>query len=135
MYIEFRRKFEKSPLISLLEIYKAFPKFDVFTTISIASKPLLLAQKFHAILNRKRNKGRDFYDIVFLLSLGVEPDYDFLTLKQHISNEKQPKEAVLTLYKTIDMNEIGKDFVPFLFNAKETQKITQFEAFIIQQKF
>jgi hypothetical protein len=35
-------------------------KFDILTTILIASKTLLLALKFHAILNRKRNKGRDF---------------------------------------------------------------------------
>jgi predicted nucleotidyltransferase component of viral defense system len=43
-------------------------KFDVFSTINIAPLSLLLAQKFYAVLNRKRNKGRDFYDIVCLHS-------------------------------------------------------------------
>ena len=43
-------------------------RFDVFTQIFVAPKELLLAQKFYAVLNRPRNKGRDFYDIVFLLS-------------------------------------------------------------------
>ncbi len=49
-------------------------KFDVFTQINTTPKELLLAQKFYAVINRKRNKGRDFFDIVFLLGQGLIPN-------------------------------------------------------------
>lgn len=42
-------------------------RFDIFTQIQTTPPDLLLAQKFYAILNRVCNKGRDFYDAVFLL--------------------------------------------------------------------
>ena len=36
-------------------------KFDVFTQINTTPKDILLAQKFYAIINRKRNKGKGFF--------------------------------------------------------------------------
>src|SRR5680860_249655 len=46
---------------------KIINKFDVFTQIYTTPLDILLAQKFYAALNRPRTKGRDFFDIVFLL--------------------------------------------------------------------
>ena len=43
-------------------------KFDVFTEIRATPLPILLSQKIYAAVNRKRPKGRDFYDITFLLA-------------------------------------------------------------------
>jgi hypothetical protein len=34
---------------------------------------ILLAQKFYAVIKRKRNKGRNFYDIDFLLGHDLFP--------------------------------------------------------------
>jgi len=48
-------------------------KFEVFTTILTVPLPLLLSQKFFAILNRSRKQGRDFFDVVFLMSRGIHP--------------------------------------------------------------
>jgi len=42
-------------------------KFDVFTQIAVTPPDILLAQKIYALLNRKRAKGRDIYDVMFLL--------------------------------------------------------------------
>lgn len=109
-------------------------KFDVFTTINVAPLPLLLAQKFHAVLNRKRNKGRDFYDIVFLLSLNVHLDYNFLVFKQGIANENQLKEAILSHCHKINMTQMAEDVAPFLFNSSDTKKVAFFEHFLLQQK-
>ena len=53
-------------------------KFDVFEKISSTPLPLLMAQKCYAVLNRKRNKGRDFFDLAFLMSLQVKPDMTYL---------------------------------------------------------
>lgn len=109
-------------------------KFDVFTTVKIAPLSLLLAQKFYAVLNRKRNKGRDFFDIVFLISLGVLPDYTFLQLKSGIDNSTQLKERISGHCKAIDMNAMAKDVEPFLFQFSDTKKIIHFEAFLKQQR-
>jgi hypothetical protein len=40
-------------------------KFDVFTEILTTPQDILLAQKFYAILNRPRSKGRDFLMLYF----------------------------------------------------------------------
>jgi len=61
-----------------------FNRFDIFTQIQTTPPDLLLAQKFYAILNRVRNKGRDFYDAVFLLGRQVRPNYAYLTQKRGI---------------------------------------------------
>lgn len=70
-------------------------KFDVFTAINTTPKEILLAQKFYTVINRKRNKGRDFFDIVFLLGKGILPNYDYLNFKLNILNGKQLKERIL----------------------------------------
>lgn len=105
-------------------------KFDVFTSIKIAPLSLLLAQKFYAVLNRKRNKGRDFFDIVYLLSLNVKPDFAFLEQKQGITNGTQLKSTILEHCQQLDMLEMANDAATFLFNANDVKKIQHFEAFL-----
>jgi len=107
-------------------------RFDVFTTVFITPLDILLAQKFYAIINRERNKGRDFYDTVFLLSLIDKPNYDYLKQKLNITDAKQLKELVLDKCSKIDMKEMAKDVQPFLFDPAEVKKIISFEEYIKQ---
>lgn len=109
-------------------------KFDVFTSIFITPVDVLLAQKFYAVINRKRNKGRDFFDIVFLLGKDVKPNYDFLNCKLKISNESQLKEIILEKCKQISMDEMANDVAPFLFNPKDVNKVLLFEEYLKQAK-
>ncbi len=109
-------------------------RFDVFTQIFVAPLSLLLAQKFYAVCNRERNKGRDFFDIAFLLSLVNKPNYDYLQLKMSVSNEQQLKERVLEKYNNLSMEEMAKEVEPFLFNPKDVQKILLFPELIKQAK-
>ncbi len=108
-------------------------KFDVFTSIFVAPLSLLLSQKFYAVLNRKRNKGRDFFDIVYLMSLNVKPDFAFLEQKQGITNGTQLKSTILEHCQKLDMNDMANDVAPFLFNANDVKKIQHFEAFLIHE--
>ena len=71
--------FDYEPEIQILN------KFDVFTTILTTPLPLLMAQKIYAIINRKRHKGRDFFDLVFLMSRDIKPNYNYLDAKLFIS--------------------------------------------------
>lgn len=107
-------------------------RFDVFTTMFVTPLEILLAQKMYAIINRERNKGRDFYDTVFILSKINQPDYDYLKLKLNISNAKQLKEAVLHKCQLIDMKEMARDVQPFLFNPADVKKVVSFEEYLKQ---
>ena len=107
-------------------------KFDVFTQIFIAPESLLLAQKFYAVLNRKRNKGRDFYDIVYLLGKGIKPDYEFLKQKESISNDITLKDKILAVCNTISMIEMAEDVSPFLFLPSDAKKVELFRSYLEQ---
>lgn len=106
-------------------------KFDVFTQIAVTPPDVLLAQKFYALLNRKRAKGRDFYDVVFLLQK-AKPNYEYLKQKAGVSNPKALKEKVLDYLQGINMKELAKDVEPFLFQPSESKKIILFADYIKQ---
>jgi predicted nucleotidyltransferase component of viral defense system len=105
-------------------------KFDVFTQINSTPLDILLSQKFYAVLNRIRNKGRDFFDIVFLLGKSIIPNYDYLQLKLKIENEHQLKERLLAKCEELDMNEMASDVSPFLFEKKDVKKVILFPNYI-----
>ena len=109
-------------------------RFGVFTQIFITPLNLLLAQKFYAVCNRERNKGRDFFDIAFLLSLIDRPDYNYLEFKMGVSNEKQLKERIIEKCNSLKMEEMAQDVQPFLFNPKDLQKVLLFPELIKQAK-
>ncbi len=106
-------------------------RFDVFTEILVTPVDILLSQKFYAILNRKRNKGRDFYDAVFLLGI-TKPNYDYLELKLGISNSIELKTRLLAHCNTLDMDEMARDVAPFLFKPSDEKKIKLFTQYLAQ---
>ena len=109
-------------------------RFDVFTQIFITPLDILLSQKLYAILNRDRNKGRDFFDTVFILSMIDKPDYDYLKLKVNISDARELKERILKKCTAISMEEMAKDVQPFLFDPADVKKVTFFPDYIKQVK-
>jgi len=109
-------------------------RFDVFTQIFITPLDILLAQKFYTICNRNRNKGRDFFDVAFLLSLIDKPNYNYLQLKLNVSNASQLKEIILDRCSKINMDEMAKDVAPFLFDLKEVNKVILFPELIKQAR-
>lgn len=110
-------------------------RFDVFTTILITPLPLLMAQKLYAIVNRERNKGRDFFDMVFLMGHNIQPDYAYLEHKISVSDAKTLQEVVLEKCQQLDMEEMAKDVEPFLFKATDRKKVIRFEDLVKQYSF
>jgi len=108
-------------------------KFDVFTSIFSTPLNLLLAQKFYAILNRKRNKGRDFFDVVFLLGKNIQPNYAYLDLKLGINTPKALKKKLLAHCNMLNMADMGKDVAPFLFYPKDVKKVIHFSEYLSQK--
>ncbi|WP_373493768.1 nucleotidyl transferase AbiEii/AbiGii toxin family protein [Aquiflexum sp.] len=109
-------------------------KFDVFTQINSCPLDLLLAQKFFAVLNRKRNKGRDFFDIVYLLGKGIKPNYAYLTQKIGIQSPEELKQSILEKCNKLNMKEMAVDVHPFLFNTNDDKKIKLFPKYLEQVK-
>jgi predicted nucleotidyltransferase component of viral defense system len=105
-------------------------KFDVFTQIGATPKSILLSQKFYALVNRRRNKGRDFFDIVFLLGNGVLPDYNYLDAKIGVANSSELKSRVIEKCRSLNMQEMAQDVRPFLFDKKDVKRILLFPQYI-----
>jgi predicted nucleotidyltransferase component of viral defense system len=107
-------------------------KFDVTTNILVTPVELLLAQKFTALLLRNKSKGRDFFDIVFLLSKSIKPNYQYLKMKTGIADANQLRQRVQLLCSKTNMEEMVADVSPFLFYPEEEKKIRLFLPIILQ---
>ena len=106
-------------------------KFDVFTQIFVTPLDILLSQKIYTIFNRKRAKGRDFYDTVFLLGL-TKPNYKYLKLKIGVDSWLEVKEKLLLELNKLDLKELAKDVEPFLFSPSDAKKVLLFKEYIEQ---
>ncbi len=110
---------------------KILNRFDVFSKIFVTPPSILLSQKFFAALNRKRAKGRDFYDIVFLLSF-AKPDYAYLSQKIGASTPEELRGKILEKGKGLDFQALAQDVSPFLFIPSDAKKVELFLQFIAQ---
>ena len=110
---------------------KILNKFDIFSEIFVTPIDILLSQKMYAAVNRKRAKGRDFFDIVFLLSL-TTPNYPYLQLKLGVDNPSALRHLVLDAVKEFNFIELGKDVQNFLFNPADAKKVELFREFITE---
>ncbi|KKP33293.1 MAG: hypothetical protein A2312_01900 [Candidatus Staskawiczbacteria bacterium RIFOXYB2_FULL_32_9] len=110
---------------------KNLNKFDVFSEIFITPPDILLSQKIYAIFNRKRAKGRDFYDIVFLLSF-TKPNYKYLKQKLDINSPEELKRKIISLSVDLNFEELAKDAEMFLFSGQDSKKIKSFVDYIKQ---
>lgn len=109
---------------------KILNKFDVFKPISVTPLDLLLSQKIFTAFNRKRPKGRDFYDIIFLLSLIQKPNYQYLEKNIGINTSLKLKTYILDQSQNLNFKILTQDVKAFLFNPKDSQKISLFRDFI-----
>ncbi len=110
-------------------------KFDVFTKILSTPLDLLMAQKCYAVLNRPRNKGRDFFDLVFLMGLNIRPNIDYLQQKTGIRSTAELKIRLLEKCSTLNMEEMAKDVAPFLFSPDDQKKVKWFADYLEKYKF
>jgi len=113
---------------------KILNKFEIFTEINVTPMDILLSQKIYAILNRKRGKGRDYFDVISLLQK-VKPNYKYLNKVVSIQNKEELKNKLISIIKAIDLNAMAKDVKPFLFNPSDDKKVKLFGKYIKQIKF
>jgi hypothetical protein len=83
--------------------------------------------KISALLARQ--KGRDFYDVMFLLAQ-TTPNYDYLTQKWNIRHWAELKEALLKTVEKTDLKKKSQDFAHLVFQTGKEGKILLFNEFI-----
>ena len=99
----------------------------LFFPFPVPSIAILCSMKISALLSRK--KGRDFYDVIFLLGL-TKPDYKFLSVKMGINNLTELKDAIENMLGSIDLEHKVKDFEHMLFNKDKSSQIIRFNEFM-----
>ncbi|MFW5888106.1 MAG: nucleotidyl transferase AbiEii/AbiGii toxin family protein [Patescibacteria group bacterium] len=108
-------------------------KFDVYRSILTAPPEIILNQKFIAFLERKREKGRDIYDISYLMGL-TSPDYNCLKRVAGIKTSKELKEKVLERCRNVDLEALAEEVRQFLLEPKKgKERILSFPEYIKQK--
>jgi len=102
-------------------------RMGFFFNIQTPPVDVLCAMKFVAILSRQ--KGRDFYDAIFLLSK-TKPNLEFLQKRVGIHSIDQLKLVVDDRLKEIDLNLKKRDFQHLLFNDSNADRILSFRSLL-----
>jgi predicted nucleotidyltransferase component of viral defense system len=102
-----------------------------FFPFPVPTDEVLCAMKLSAMISRQ--KGRDFYDAMFLLGM-VKPDYNFLAAKQGIHNLEELKLATAEVLNTVDLTKKMKDFEHLLFNKTYSGRILAVGEYIREMK-
>ena len=103
-------------------------KFDTFTEVRVAPLGLLLSHKLYTAINRKRPKGRDFFDITFLLGR-TKPDYGFLVQKMGINSPEHLRQAILERIVAYDFEALARDVEPFLIDQPQVKRVKLFRTY------
>lgn len=91
-----------------------------FFPMPVPPAAVLCAMKVAAMLSRQ--KGRDFYDAMFLLSQTL-PDFKFLSKRCGISSLDELKLAADKLFKNVNLRNKMRDFEHLLFNKNNSARI------------
>jgi hypothetical protein len=107
---------------------KILNKFDVFTEIRVTPLNILLSQKIFTAVNRKRPKGRDFYDITFLFSK-TKPDFGFLNHTMGITSPEILRQELLLKIADFNFDALAEDVAPFLITKEQVKRVSKFKEF------
>jgi len=108
-------------------------KFEFFTQVKVTPKDIILSQKLWTITQRPKLKGRDFFDIMFLLQT-AQPDLAFLHAKFGKKDLSILISEILKKLHDVDYHQLADDVRPFLVNPAEADRIMLFPQFL-HQKF
>lgn len=106
-------------------------QFDLYRDILLNSADILLAQKLITILQRKRTKGRDFYDVSFLYGI-TQPNIKYIEQSVKIKWSAFAKQ-MLDKCGQLDFKDLAKEVRPFLIKEDQIERVIGFKKFIIQK--
>lgn len=98
-----------------------------FFPLPVPPKGVMCSMKIAAVLGRA--KGRDFYDLMFLLAQ-AKPDYSFLSQCCQIPDLSTLKTRMRDLLAKVDLTRKQRDFEHLLFNKLQSEKMLRFDDFV-----
>ncbi len=104
-------------------------KFDVFREIRVTPPDIILSQKIFTIFSRKRDLGRDYFDVVFLLSK-TKPNFFYLKKKLGINTRTELKKKLLKKCESLDFEVLARDVEPFLLDRNDRERVLKFKKVI-----
>ena len=104
---------------------KIFLSIDVEKKEKIGQSEVLLSQKLLAILFRKREKGRDFYDTSFL-SAKTKPDYEYIEKITGL-DKQEFIDKIKTKCAKLNFKHLANDVEPFLFDVQKKDRVLDFK--------
>jgi len=103
-------------------------KFTIYRQILAAPAGIILAQKMMTILHRKREKGRDIYDVSFLMGF-AGPDFVYIERMLGLDQTaflRRLNERI----EELDLNFLARDVEPFLFAPEQQDRVTTFRDYL-----
>lgn len=105
--------------------------FDIYRNIQVNPPDILLSQKLLTVIERKREKGRDFFDVSYLYGM-TQPNFEYIETIMEMSKEEFVKK-IFSRCAELDFSFLAKDVEPFLMNPEQKIRVTHFQTFIKQQ--
>ena len=105
-------------------------RFTVLVNIKTVPLPLLMAQKISAVLQRQRAKGRDFFDVAYLISRDVQPDMKYLAIKLNIPSIQSLKQKLIQKGSASNLTALANDVKPFLFDVHHIIRVESFNSIV-----
>ena len=102
--------------------------FDLYRDILVNPLNIILSQKLIAIVGRKREKGRDFYDVSILWDR-AKPDFSYIE-KVTKQNKELFIKKLLDRCEYLDFDTLAKDVEPFLVHPEQSARVKHFLPFI-----
>lgn len=95
-------------------------RLGFYFPVAVPPLSVLLSMKLSALIARQ--KGRDFYDTIFLWQR-TQPDYAFLNERSGIANKTQLVEIMRKVVNETDLNMKKRDFEHLLFEPSKAEVI------------
>jgi len=99
-------------------------KFTIYRQILTAPTSILLSQKMMTVMQRKREKGRDLFDVSILMG-AAQPDFDYIARYLGIE-KKEIIEQFTKRVEDLDLEYLAKDVEPFLFSPDQKERVLTF---------
>lgn len=99
-------------------------RFDVRRDILVNPASVILSQKLIAILGRKREKGRDFFDVSFLWGQ-AKPDYEYIRVMAGMDRSAL-FDALRKRCGELDFVRLANDVERFLIHPEQKDRVLKF---------
>jgi len=102
-------------------------KFALYRQILTAPPSILLSQKMMTVLQRKREKGRDLFDVSILMGV-AQPDFDYIARYLGLG-KKEVIEQFTRRVEELDLKFLARDVEPFLFSPEQKKRVLTFREY------